>query len=85
MSTRFSRFQAVPYCIHHDDEKHKIRGGSIIRLKHSELGGMLCSDNVEFSNQGFPEAFLWVFRGKQDDVENFNTSTLFELELAQAS
>lgn len=28
------------------------------------------------------EVFLWTFKGKALDVENFNTSSLFEIEIA---
>jgi len=72
-STGFSRFKAVPYCLFEEDDKKFIRGGSVITLKHSELGGLLSSDDNDFTDDGLAEVFLWVFKGKEDDYENFNT------------
>jgi hypothetical protein len=50
-----------------------LRGGCVITLKHSELGGLLSSDDNDFTDDGLAEVFLWVFKGKEDDYENFNT------------
>jgi hypothetical protein len=55
----------------------------VITLKHSELGGLLSSDDNDFTDDGLAEVFLWVFKGKEDDYENFNTQSLFEVEIAQ--
>ena len=54
----------------------------MVTLKHSELQGLLSSDDNDFSDDGLAEVFLWVFKGKEDDVENFNTQSLFEIEIA---
>jgi hypothetical protein len=43
----------------------------------------LCSDDKDFTSDGLAEVFLWKFKGKETDVENFNTQSLFEIELAQ--
>lgn len=59
-----------------------MKGGSVIKLRHSELGGLLSSDDNDFTDDGLAEVFLWVYRGKEDDVENFNTASLFEIEMA---
>ena len=53
------------------------------QLKHSELGGLLASDDKDFTDDGLCEVFLWKYKGKEGDNENFNTQSLFELELAQ--
>ena len=82
VATSFSRFKAVPYCSFEDDDKRYVRGGMVAKLKHSELGGLLCSDNHRFSDGGLDEAFLWVYKGKEGDIENFNTQSLFEIEIA---
>jgi MIR domain len=81
-STGFSRFRAVPYCTFDEDDSKFLKGGSIVTLKHSELGGLLSSDDNDFTNDGLAEVFLWVFKGKEDDYENFNTQSLFEVEIA---
>lgn len=51
-------------------------------MRHSELGGLLSSDDHDFSDDGLAEVFLWVYKGKEDDLENFNTQSLFEIEIA---
>ena len=82
IATAFSRFKAVPYCEFDEDDKRFLRGGCVAKLKHSELGGLLSSDDKEFTGDGLAEVFLWVYKGKEGDVENFNTQALFEIELA---
>ena len=46
------------------------------------MGGLLSSDDNDFTDDGLAEVFLWVFKGKEDDYENFNTQSLFEVEIA---
>lgn len=60
-----------------------MRGGTVAQLKHSELGGLLSSDDKDFTDDGLAEIFLWKYKGKEADTENFNTQSLFEIELAQ--
>jgi len=79
----FSRFKCIPFCSFEDDDKKFIRGGCVAQLKHSELGGLLASDDKDFTDDGLCEVFLWKYKGKEGDNENFNTQSLFELELAQ--
>ena len=43
----------------------------------------MCSDDKDFTADGLAEVFLWKYKGKESDVENFNTQSLFEIELAQ--
>ena len=81
VSTTLSRFKAVPFCQYEDDDKKFLRGQSVVMLQHSEIGGYLASDDKDFSNDGLAEVFLWSYKGKLTDVENFNTSSLFEVEL----
>jgi hypothetical protein len=85
VATTFTRFKAVPFCNCNDFDPRFIRGGSVVKLRHSELGGLLSSDDNDFTDDGLAEVFLWVFRGKEDDVENFNTSSLWEIEIATDS
>ncbi len=81
--TGFSRFRTVPFCTYDQDDKKFLRGGCVVTLRHSELGGLLSSDDNDFTDDGLAEVFLWVFKGKEEDVENFNTQSLFEIEIAQ--
>jgi hypothetical protein len=71
--TGFSRFRCVPYCTYDQDDKKFLRGGSVVTLRHSEKQGLLSSDDNDFTDDGLAEVFLWVYKGKEEDVENFNT------------
>jgi len=82
VATTFSRFKAVPFCNCMDTDQRLVRGGQVVKLRHSELGGLLSSDDNDFTDDGLAEVFLWVYRGKEDDVENFNTASLWEIEIA---
>jgi hypothetical protein len=81
--TSYSRFKMIPFCKYNEDDPRYVRGGVVLTLKHSELGGLLSSDDNDFTNDGLAEVFLWVYKGKEEDVENFNTQSLFEVEIAQ--
>ena len=83
VATNFSRFKCIPFCSFEDDDKKFVRGGCVANLKHSELGGMLASDDKDFTDDGLSEVFLWKYKGKEGDTENFNTQSMFELELSQ--
>eukprot|EP00347_Sterkiella_histriomuscorum_P021853 403332539 len=82
ISTQLSRFQIQPFANFDQQDKQTIRGGCVIKLQHSELQGYLASDDKDFTDDGMAEVFLWIFKGKLLDVENFNTSSLFEIEIA---
>ena len=84
VSTTLSRFQAIPYCEVQEDDRKYVRGGTVVRIQHAEVGGVLASDNKDFTNDGLSEVYLWTYKGKPTDNENFNTSSLFEVELAQS-
>ena len=73
MATTFSRFKAIPVCPNDEDDRRYLRGGSVVKLKHSEGGGLLSSDDNDFTDDGLAEVFLWAYKGKEGDVENFNT------------
>jgi hypothetical protein len=73
VSTTFSRFKPIRFCTFAEDDRRYLRGGSVAKLKHSELGGLLSSDDNDFTDDGLAEVFLWVYKGKEGDVENFNT------------
>jgi hypothetical protein len=65
-----------------DNDDQFIKGGSIVRLLHSEKGGFLHSDDKDFTNDGLAEVYCWNFKGKQTDLEANSSSSLFEVELA---
>lgn len=82
VSTTLSRFKAIPYCQFEEVDHRFLRGGTVVKLQHSELEGYLASDDKDFTNDGLAEVFLWSFKGKPTDIENFNTASLFEIELS---
>lgn len=65
-----------------DPDNQFIKGGSVVRLLHSERGGYIHSDDKDFTDDGLAEVYLWNFKGKQNDFEAMSSSSLFELELA---
>lgn len=54
----------------------------IVRLLHSERGGFLHSDDMDFTDDGLAEVYLWNFKGRTNDLEARSSSSLFEIELA---
>lgn len=59
ISNASSRFQVLPYTQCYEQDADYIRGGSVIRLRHSEMGGFMASDNQDFTNDDIMEIFLW--------------------------
>jgi len=59
ISNASSRFQVLPYTQCYEQDPDYIRGGTVIRLRHSEMGGYLASDNQDFTNDDIMEIFLW--------------------------
>ena len=67
-------------------ETSTIKGGQVIRLQHSETGANVSSDDLDFTNDGLAEVFLWHYKGKgNDDLESITTNSLFELEIVMDS
>lgn len=68
---------------HHVDEdpgRKFIRGGQVVRLQHTELGGFLAADGSDFSSDGLGEVFVRNYDGNKDDVEANCSGALFEIE-----
>ena len=83
VSTIKSKFQIVIYrYFDEDNDDQFIKGGSVVRLLHSERGGFLHSDDKDFTDDGLAEVYLWNFKGKSTDPEALSSSSLFELEIA---
>ena len=68
-----------------DFDDQFIKGGSVVRLLHSERGGYLHSDDKDFTDDGLAEVYLWNFKGKTTDLEALSSSSLFEIEIASKS
>jgi hypothetical protein len=64
-----------------EDNKNIVTGSSIVRLQHSESGGFLCSDDIDFTGDMLAEVFLWNYKGKSTDVEAASTQAYFEIEI----
>jgi len=65
-----------------DLDSQFIKGGMVVRLLHSELGGFLHSDDTDFNDNGLAEVYMWNFKGKTTDLEATSSSSLFEIEFA---
>ena len=80
VSTTMSRFQVLPFTQVTDDKFSKfIKGGSVVRLQHTELGGYLTSDDLDFTDDGLAEVYV---RCDKIESESKSTSDLFEIEIA---
>ena len=66
-----SKFQIVIYRYYDEDlDQQFIKGGSVVRLLHSERGGFMHSDDKDFTDDGLAEVYLWNFKGKATDLES---------------
>jgi hypothetical protein len=65
-----------------DFESQFIKGGTVVRLVHSEKDGFLHSDDVDFTGDGTSEVYLWNYKGKKTDNEAKSSHSLFEIEPA---
>jgi hypothetical protein len=78
-----SKFQIQIYRYFNEDiDDQFIKGGSVVRLLHSERGGYLHSDDKDFTNDGIIEVYFWNFKGNQNDLEANSSFSLFEVEVA---
>jgi hypothetical protein len=57
-----------------------LSGGSVVRLQHTENGGFLTSDDIDFTEDGLSE--VYVRKNKFLDDERYQTGDLFEIEVA---
>lgn len=75
-----SRFQLIPFK-HADPDTFKfIKGGDIVKIKHTEIGGYLCIDGTLESKQNGPLCFIRNYRGN-DYMEEKNSNCMFEVEV----
>lgn len=65
LSNNKTKFQIQIYRYWDEDVDNQfIKGGMLIKLLHSEKGGLLHSDDKDFTNDGLAEVYLWNFKGK---------------------
>ena len=74
-----SRFQLIPFKHAHPDTFKFIKGGDIVKIRHTEIGGDLCIDGSLESKQNGPLWFVRRYRGN-DFLEEKNSNWLFEVE-----
>jgi dolichyl-phosphate-mannose--protein O-mannosyl transferase len=61
------------------DQIHSIKGGDIIRLKHTELGGYITADRCYEGK--FPECYIRKYIGEYKE-EEMHVDSLWEVEVA---
>jgi len=44
-----------------------------VRFLHSETGGYISSDDMDFTGDNLAEVFLWNYKGKSTDIEANST------------
>jgi len=82
-STSSSRFQPLPQTQVNEDPTNKlIKGHQVVRLQHTELGGYLTSDDLDFTDDELAEVYVKCFNGDINDIEAITSGDLFELEIA---
>ena len=52
-----------------------------MRFQHSESGGWICSDDIDYTGDNLAEVFLWNYKGKSTDIEANSSQSFFELEI----
>ena len=63
-----------------DETNHFLRGGCVVWLQHTELGGFVTSDELDFTNDGLAE--VYVRKNKHTDEDKAQSGDLFEIEIA---
>lgn len=82
-STSSSVFQALPQTQVNEDPTNKIvKGHQIVRLQHTELGGFLTSDDLDFTDDSLAEVYVRCHEGDPNDIEAQTSGDLFEIEIA---
>ena len=65
VSNAKSKFQVIIFRYFDEDiDNQFIKGGSVVRLLHSERGGFIHSDDKDFTDDVLAEVYLWNFKGK---------------------
>ena len=80
-----SRFQILPHADAEDNAHRKfIAGGQVIRLRHTELGGYLTSDDLDFTADGLAEVYIRKHNSPDPkSIEHMTSGDLFEIEIAK--
>ena len=91
-STAASRFQFLCHTEVEEESMSKfIKGNKVVRLQHTEIGGYLTSDDLDFTEDGLAEVYVRCYNGgrndndpltKANDIEEFSSGDLFEIEIA---
>ena len=85
-STSISTFKPIPHAQVGEDPLNKfIKGGQVVRLQHTELGGYLTSDDLDFTDDQLAEVYVRAYNGDRFDMEATTSGDLFEVEIAHNS
>jgi len=79
ISTLKSIFQLAPFA-HGSNEHPYIRGGAVVRLHHTEIGGQMCSEGIDYTKDGLADVYVRKYKG-DNPMEVFSAHTCFVLEL----
>jgi len=75
-----SKFQVKLYTTYADDLQKFLKGGDIVRIRHTEKNAYIFSEGSNKTSDGLPIAMLRKYRGKMD-LEEKTSNDLFEIEL----
>lgn len=76
-------FQTLPQTQVNEDPTNKmIKGHQVVRLQHTELGGYLTSDDLDFTDDALAEVYVRCHEGDPNDMEALTSGDLFEIEIA---
>ena len=66
----------------------------MVRLQHTEIGGYLTSDDLDFTEDGLAEVYVRCYANsgrndndpltKANDIEELSSGDLFEIEIASS-
>lgn len=62
-----------------------VKGSDVVRLRHTELGGYLTSDDLDFTDDQLAEVYVKRHKGDSGDDEATTSGDLFEIEIASNS
>ena len=82
-STSFTSFRVLLHCTSSENSvANLLKGGSVVRLQHTELGGFITAGDADFTNDELSEAYLRRNRAHDgDEFEAKSSNDLFEVEL----
>jgi hypothetical protein len=64
-----------------DPDDKFLKGGSIVRLLHTENRAYLHSDSKLVEDES-AECYFWTYGGKSSDLEAVSVNSLFQIEVA---